>query len=228
MYEAITEMIISRDLEPGQHLVELDLAETLGVSRQPVREALQRLHTEGWVVLRPGYGAFVHTPTDDEVDQLLTARALLESESARIAAGRADEQAIARLREAAQLGFDALESDDIEEFVSANAVFHGRVTELAGNRVIADFAGQVDRRVRWYYTPIAPNRGPESCAEHVSIIEAIATGDAERAADLMRGHAERTRQTYLSGRPSGTQAEPSEPQRRRRPRRRTAGTAAGS
>ncbi|RCV49507.1 GntR family transcriptional regulator, partial [Marinitenerispora sediminis] len=60
VYEALLELITRRQLPPGQHLVENDLADQLGVSRQPVREALQRLSNEGWVDLRPGYGAFVH------------------------------------------------------------------------------------------------------------------------------------------------------------------------
>ena len=56
-----------------------DLAAHLGVSRQPVREALQRLHNEGWVDLRPALGAFVHVPTEEEADQLLSTRTLLEA-----------------------------------------------------------------------------------------------------------------------------------------------------
>src|SRR5690625_3957316 len=59
VYEALTEMIIAGSLQPGQHLVEVDLATMLGTSRQPVREALQRLHNQGWVDLRPGFGAMV-------------------------------------------------------------------------------------------------------------------------------------------------------------------------
>src|SRR4051812_39039814 len=60
VYEALVELIVNRTLMPGQHLVEVELAEYLGVSRQPVREELQRLQTEGWVDLRPAQGAFVH------------------------------------------------------------------------------------------------------------------------------------------------------------------------
>src|SRR3954463_8206568 len=88
VYQAIQDLIISRRLAPGQHLVESELAEILGVSRQPVREALQWLNNEGWVDLRPGYGAFVHAPTDAEVDELLAVRSVLEGESARLAAQR--------------------------------------------------------------------------------------------------------------------------------------------
>ena len=62
VYEALTEMIIDGTLERGRHLVEVELAGMLGVSRQPVREALQRLNNEGWVDLRPGFGAMVHVP----------------------------------------------------------------------------------------------------------------------------------------------------------------------
>src|SRR5258708_37270649 len=89
VYNALVEMIITAELQPGEHLVENDLAAQLGVSRQPVREALQRMQTEGWVDLRPALGAFVHVPTEDEADQLLAARTLLETESARLAAEHA-------------------------------------------------------------------------------------------------------------------------------------------
>src|SRR3981081_3543629 len=78
VYDVLVEMIITRELQPGQHLVEHELAAQLGVSRQPVREALQRLQSEGWVEPRPTLVAFVHTPTDAEADQLLAVRTLLD------------------------------------------------------------------------------------------------------------------------------------------------------
>src|SRR6201989_3643555 len=97
VYDALGEMIITAELQPGQHLVENDLAAQLGVSRQPVREALQRMQTEGWVDLRPALGAFVHIPTEDEADQLLAARTLLETESARLAAEHATPEQVQAL-----------------------------------------------------------------------------------------------------------------------------------
>src|SRR5882724_7130898 len=86
VYDALTELIINGSLTPGQHLVEAELAEKLAVSRQPIREALQRLHTAGWVDLRPSQGAFVHSPTTEECAQLLSVRGLLETHSAHGAA----------------------------------------------------------------------------------------------------------------------------------------------
>ena len=88
VYDALIDLIVSGELPPGQHMVETDLAHQLGVSRQPIREALHRMEAEGWVDLRPSQGAFVHVPTDSEVDELLDVRALLEAETARLAAAR--------------------------------------------------------------------------------------------------------------------------------------------
>lgn len=197
VYEAMQELIISRQLAPGQHLVESELAEVLGVSRQPIREALQLLSSAGWVDLEPGYGAFVHAPTESEVDQLLAVRAMLESESARLAAGLTDAEGVARLHKLCVEGEAALASDDIDGMVAANAELHRSVTGLSGNKVLIDFISQIDRRVQWYYTPIARKRGRKSWQEHAKLIDAIEKGDANAAARIMRDHTERTRQSYL-------------------------------
>ncbi len=196
VYQAMQELIISRRLAPGQHLVESDLAQLLGVSRQPVREALQWLNNEGWVDLRPGYGAFVHAPTEEEADQLLAVRSLLESEAARLAALHADADGVARLRDLNRQGEEALAKDEVDDAVALNAAVHRCVTELSGNKVLLDFATQVDRRVRWYYTPIARQRGTQSWQEHAALIDAIEKRDADTAARIMQEHTERTRRSY--------------------------------
>ncbi|POX48885.1 GntR family transcriptional regulator [Streptomyces sp. Ru71] len=196
VYEALLELITTRALRPGQHLVESELAGHLGVSRQPVREALQRLNTEGWVDLRPAQGAFVHEPTEEEADQLLTVRTLLEAEAARLAAASADDAGVARLEELCAQGEEAVAADDVDGAVALNARFHATIMELAGNAVLADLAAQVDRRVRWYYTPVARQRGQQSWIEHRALIAAIAEGDEQRATRLMREHTEHTRRSY--------------------------------
>ncbi|MBT2442484.1 GntR family transcriptional regulator [Streptomyces sp. ISL-36] len=196
VYEALLELITTRSLRPGQHLVESELAGHLGVSRQPVREALQRLNTEGWVDLRPAQGAFVHEPTDEEADQLLSVRTLLEAEAARLAAANSGSAGIAALQELCARGEQAVADDDVDLAVATNAAFHAKVMELAGNLVLSELAGQVDRRVRWYYTPVARQRGKQSWKEHRQLIDAIASRDEERATAVMRAHTEHTRTTY--------------------------------
>lgn len=196
VYGALLELITTRALQPGQHLVESELAGHLGVSRQPVREALQRLSTEGWVDLRPAQGAFVHEPTEEEADQLLTVRTLLEAEAARLAAAHAGAEAVAALEELCAQGERAVAADDVDTAVALNARLHAKIMELAGNAVLAELAAQVDRRVRWYYTPVARQRGRQSWVEHRELIAAIADRDGEAATAIMRAHTEHTRKTY--------------------------------
>jgi DNA-binding GntR family transcriptional regulator len=194
VYEALVELVVEGRLRPGQHLVETELARQLGVSRQPVREALHRLEAEGWVDLRPNQGAFVHVPTDEEVDQLLDVRELLEVETARLAAATGGH--VARLRLICHEGETAVEAGDTGRFVAVNTEFHAELARMAGNAVLAELAEIVGRRVRWYYRQVAPVRGHESCAEHRDMVEAIEAGDAERASAIARQHTERTRAAY--------------------------------
>ncbi|MBL3666259.1 GntR family transcriptional regulator [Streptomyces sp. M2CJ-2] len=198
VYEALLELITTRALQPGQHLVESELAGHLGVSRQPVREALQRLNTEGWVDLRPAQGAFVHEPTEQEADQLLTVRTLLEAEAARLAALNADSAGVEALEEILALGLEAVASDDVDAAVVLNARFHAKIMDLAGNAVLAELAARVGRRVRWYHAPVARQRGERSWAEHRDLIAAVADRDERLAERLMREHTEHTRRSYLA------------------------------
>ncbi|MDA0635106.1 GntR family transcriptional regulator [Nonomuraea sp. MCN248] len=221
--EAIQELIVSGQLKPGQHLVESELAELLGVSRQPVREALQQLSGEGWVDLHPGQGAFVHVPTVEEADQLLAVRALLETESARLAAQHADEEGVRRLRVLCERGIAAVRSDDVDAAVATNSELHALVTGLSGNKVLSELASQVARRVRWYHTPVARQRGMASWEEHTALIDAIERGDQDRAAQIMREHTEHTRASYMERRENEPVEPAPKPVRRRRPRTPAAG-----
>ena len=212
VYDALVELIVKRTLKPGQHLVEGELAEQLGVSRQPVREALQRLQVEGWVDLRPAHGAFVHEPTEDEVDQLLAVRCLLETESARLAARATNPAAVKELKKVLRTGKAALADGDMAEVVAANSELHGQITRMSGNAVLGELIGLVERRVRWYYMPLARTRGAVAWKEHTELIDAIARGDEERAADIMRTHTEETR---VAAQRQPAEDEPAKPTRRR-------------
>lgn len=193
VYEALVEMIVTRTLKPGQHLVEGELADQLGVSRQPVREALQRLQVEGWVELRPAHGAFVHEPTSEEVDHLLAVRVVLEAESARLAAVAPSPSDVKELRRILRTGRAALADGDMEAVVAANSEFHGVIMRMSGNTVLAELIGLVERRVRWYYQPLARTRGVDAWREHAEMVEAIAAGNQTKAQSLMRNHAQHTR-----------------------------------
>jgi DNA-binding GntR family transcriptional regulator len=196
VYETLVGLIVNAELRPSQHLVETDLARQLGVSRQPVREALHRLQAEGWVELRPAQGAFVHVPTDQEVDELLDVRKLLEAETARLAARAATPEQVKQLREIWQNGRSAADADDVTSAVAGNNAFHAAVAGIAGNSVLANLVGIVGNRVRWYYSLVAPARAHRSWEEHGELIDAIEAHDESRAMQIASRHAERTRRAY--------------------------------
>ena len=196
VYDALIDLIVGGELPPGQHMVETDLARQLGVSRQPIREALHRMEAEGWVDLRPSQGAFVHVPTDSEVHELLDVRALLEAETARLAARAAGPGQVARLREICAEGQAAAEAGDLGRAVAANDSFHAEIAAIAGNSVLAEVADIVGRRVQWYYRMVAPARGHDSWAEHREMTDAIEAADPGQAQLLARRHTERTRNAY--------------------------------
>lgn len=200
VYATLEELIIYGTLAPGRHLVEADIAGRLGVSRIPVREALQLLHRDGWVDLRPRQGAFVHEPTPQEVDDVFSVRTLLEVESTRLAARHASDDAVESLRKILQAGTRSLARGDERELVMLNSEFHACVTGVAGNKVLASLIARLDKRIRWYFAPVVRVRGTESWREHGVIVEAIAGGDEERAAESMRRHAELTHVAFLQER----------------------------
>lgn len=193
---ALRELIIQRRVEPGQHLVESELAARLEVSRQPVREALQALQQEGWIDLRAGRGAFVHTPTTREVNEAFAVRGVLEEEAARLATSAMTDSGLAELRAICVDGRSALRGGAYDAVVEANATLHRRIAAFADNSVLAGLLGSIDQRVRWYFTPLARVRGADSWDEHDRIIEAMTAGEHTRAATLMRQHTEHTRAAY--------------------------------
>lgn len=196
VYKTLEEGIIYGTLEPGRHLVETEIASRVGVSRIPVREALQLLSRGGWVDLLPDMGAFVHTPTLQEVEDTFDARVILEIESARLAARNADERSGKLLKEIVREGRKALRAGDERKLILLNSEFHSAITKTVGNTVLEELVASLDKRIRWYFAPVAKIRGPRSWKEHADIVDAIIVGDEDRAAEEMRKHAALTRETY--------------------------------
>jgi DNA-binding GntR family transcriptional regulator len=195
VYERLEEMIVDGVLPPGQHLVEQDLAELLGVSRNPIREALQALERGGWVDLRPRHGAFVHAPSADEATEFFHVRSVLERESARLAARHADDVSIATLVALIDEAARTPEAD-AQALADLNTRFHRQVAAMAGNRVLTRMIGTIEKRLRWYFRPVAMVRGERSWDQHAALVDAIRARDAQRAEAIMRDHATATAEVY--------------------------------
>jgi DNA-binding GntR family transcriptional regulator len=195
--DSLERLIVSGAYQPGEHLVETTLAKQLGVSRGPVREALYMLQLQGWVDLRPRQGAFVHAPSIEEVDQFFQVRVLLETEVSSRVAGNVEPQDVDLLREQIAGARQAVEDEDEAKLVEGNAAFHGYIHRLAGNPVLVELVETLDKRLRWYFAPVAMERARDAWDEHEALVGALAEGDRARAVAITRSHNERTRQAYV-------------------------------
>jgi DNA-binding GntR family transcriptional regulator len=196
IYDTLESLIVERSLRPGEHLSEVELASEFGTSRNPVREALQLLQRDGWVDLKPRQGAFVHEPTLREVDEVFAVRRALEVDAARRAGTNPSADDVGALREAIEEGRRALERGDPAAVVAANTTFHRELTRVADNSVLADMVGRLDKRICWYFGPVAKLRGPASWAEHGQIVDAIECKALNEAGRLMGAHVEATRDAF--------------------------------
>lgn len=192
VYEAIEASIVSGALQPGHHLREDELARQLGVSRNPVREALQRLMHEGLVDHRQSRGIFVHTPTSTEVAEVFVVRALLESECARLAAQNATAEALDALADLLARGAQAVERKQADLLLQLNEDFHGILLDLAQNSLMSSMMVSLRRRIRWYFAGVVVQRSERSWDQHRAMYEAIKAGDGDAAAQIMKEHVRHT------------------------------------
>lgn len=188
--EELRRRITERELAPGSRIVEHTLAETLGVSRNPVREAIRVLEAEGFVVTLPRRGVVVAELDEAAVKDLFMVRATLEGAAAAATARRvaAGEVSADRLDEVLARAERATDDGDLTAVSRLNAEFHSDIIELTGNRLLASMVRPLMWRVRWVFSLSAGQRAPHSWTEHQSLATAITDGDAALAERLASEH----------------------------------------
>ena len=189
--DAISEMDIYSGAEPPK-LDERKLAEELGVSRTPIREAISRLEQEGLVATYPRRGAFVIRKTKQEIIEVITVWAGLEGIAARLVTENASDEEIASMREMFSTFDDTDEARaHIDEYSSTNIAFHQRVIELSKCKLLIDIADGlfVHMRAIRRKTIGERDRASESIIDHMRIIKSLEARDATMAEQLVREHA---------------------------------------
>src|SRR6476469_3224904 len=190
VYDHLRAEILSGRLTPGAELAEVALAEQLGVSRGPIREAIGRLASEGLVTVRPRRGAVVSSLSKEEFLELYQVREALELMAVKLAVPRLQPEDIAGL----QLLIDQMaahaERHRITEFFEANAAFHARLVDASENTKIVELYRQLLDQLGRYRTRSLLLRAnmQRSVAEHAAILRAAKRGDADRASHLMSEH----------------------------------------
>jgi GntR family transcriptional regulator, rspAB operon transcriptional repressor len=190
VYLALREAIVSAELEPGRRLSENELADLLGVSRTPVREALFRLRDERLVAIVPQLGTFVTLISPAAVEDAAFVREALECAAIRRAVARVADADLAALQANLSAQERAEEEGDAEAFDVLDEGLHRLLAELSGHEIVWYLArranGHLDR-IRGLSLP-EPDYLGEMVAEHRELVAAIAAGDADRAEAAMRHH----------------------------------------
>ncbi|QJW36394.1 GntR family transcriptional regulator [Cellulosimicrobium protaetiae] len=194
----LRDQIVDGERGPGSRLVERELADELGVSRVPVREALRALVAEGLVTPRPRSWAVVRTFSPDDVAHLLEVRAALEVLAARRAAERAAPQDLTALADALAREEQAAARDDATAARRAAADFHEALLAAAGNSVLDELTAVTASRSRWLLGQHEDLAG--MAGEHRHLLDAIRAGDADEAAHQVAAHLETSRRALTARR----------------------------
>lgn len=196
VYTHIKEAVLDRRYEGGTLLTEGDLADAVGVSRTPVREALLRLEVEGLIKLYPKKGALVLAVSAQEIKDVVETRLLVEEFAARKAVP-ASPRLIERLEQLLEEQRRLAEAGDLAAVAVTDRCFHAEIVKHAGNEILSRLYDQLrDRQLRMGVAVMEahPGRIEANITEHGELLEAIRAGDADGAALVVRRHVGRVRE----------------------------------
>jgi len=191
VYEILRDRIVNNVLKPQEFLNEQALSEDLGVSKTPIREALQRLEHSRLVVIIPSKGCYVANISVDRIREIFEIRSILECAAARLAASLPNRERFLAFSESD----DAADSNDGEELrrrLISGYQIHTNIIEAVGNSYLTDYYRTIlDNIVQirvYFLNRFGPKRLHETVEEHKRILQAIAAGDASGAESAMREH----------------------------------------
>lgn len=186
--------VISGKLKPGERVPEQDIAETLGISRTPIREAFRQLETEGFISITPRKGAVVAPITDKEVREFYAIKSLLEGYAARIACGKLKKSDIQKLEKQVKDMTRFAGKSDVAMFLKTVNDFHDTVVEVCANEKLFSMVhGLVQQFERFRVMALkAPGRMKNSLDQHEEILDAFKKRDEGLAEKLIRANSEQS------------------------------------
>ena len=196
LYEEVAELlrqrIFARELEPGSWIDEMRIAEELGISRTPLREALKVLAAEGLVTMKVRRGAYVTEVSEKDLRDVYHLLALLESDAARVVAQRASDEQLSQLK--AQHAALAAAVGDRDRFFEINEAFHAQLLALSDNKWRSQMVADLRKvmKLNRHHSLFKQGRIGQSLAEHEAIVRALLQREPELAAQRMSDH-------FLSG-----------------------------
>lgn len=190
VFKTLRQAILKGELAPGERLLEVQLADKLGVSRTPVREAIHKLAQEGLVVLIPRKGAEVASISEKSLRDVLEVRLALETLAVRLACERITEADLAVLQQECDAFRKSVERDELLDITQRDEAFHDVIyNSTYNNRLITMINNLREQMYRYRMEYIKERDMRETLVrEHLEIMNAIRAGDSEAAQDAIRRH----------------------------------------
>ena len=195
VYDYLKEGLMSGEIKPGEKITTRTVAEQLGTSEIPVREAIKMLESQGFVEVTPHVGARVVRINRDELEEFYIIRSELEGLATRLASAHIRKGDIVRLEKIQEEHRKAIESRDPRKIAELNQKFHFTIYGSSPYRHLYNmiynlWANANISRINSVFF-LAPGRGEETLQEHKEIIEALRRGDGDRASDIVKRQKEK-------------------------------------
>ncbi|MDW7675282.1 MAG: GntR family transcriptional regulator [Bacillota bacterium] len=199
VFESLREAIINATLKPGERLMEVQLAEDMGVSRTPVREAIRKLELEGFVVMVPRKGAYVAGISLKDIADVYEIRAALEALASGLAAERITEEELEDLERHLVKVNEYTEAQNLHSLVEIDTSFHDILYKASRNeRLVQIISNLREQIMRFRTTSLAvPGRMKEALLEHKELVEAISERNIAKAQELAQRHVENAENIML-------------------------------
>ncbi len=190
VFNTLRQAILTGELKPGERLMEIHLADKLGVSRTPIREAIRKLELEGLVTMIPRRGAEVAQITEKSMSDVLEVRRTLDALCAELACDRISEEGLAALKDACGQFEQCVAGRDAQRIAQADVALHDIILQATGNqRLIQMVNNLAEQMYRYRFVYIQEeSRHDNLVAEHREIYESIASRDKERASAAAKLH----------------------------------------
>ena len=190
VFNTLRRAILRGELKPGERLMEIQLANKLGVSRTPIREAIRKLELEGLVLMIPRKGAEVAEITEKNLRDVLEVRCALEELAVQLACDRIDKAGILDLHAAADRFKGRLDSDDITQIAEADEAFHDVIFKATGNDRLIQLLNNLREQMYRYRIEYLKKREcyPQLLKEHATIIKSIEEHDKDSATQITSQH----------------------------------------
>ena len=197
--ETLREAIRSGVLKPGERLMEIQLADELGVSRTPVREAMRKLELEGYVIMLPRRGTYVANISIRDLNEVLEIRTTLDALASGLAAERITEEELEQLERLLVSIGENIETRNMKKVVEDDMEFHDLLYKASRNqRLVGIISNLREQMTRFRSMSMSyPGRLKKTLEEHSRLVEAIAQRDVELAQKLAVEHMENSEQTLL-------------------------------